>query len=637
MFTDMVGFTRLGQRDEEGALRLRTEQQVLVRPIVAAHGGREVKSLGDGFLIEFASAVESVRCAAAIQEAVAARNADTASETPIQLRVGIHVGDVVEEGSDIVGDAVNVASRIEPLAEPGGVLVSSAVFEQVRGKVPFALERVGARRLKNVESPLELYRVAVRRSGAPARPPSDSGAPLRLAVLPFANLSPATDDDYFADGLTDEMISQVGRIPGLRVIARTSVWQYKGSPKSIREVGNDLGVSLALEGSVRKAGDRVRVTVQLVDTMTEEPSWSSRYDRPFDDIFRIQDEIAVQVASSVSGHLARQGGLAPSTFARSNPDTSNLVAYSHYLHARKLFGEKASEATLREALGFFEAAAQEDPGFARAHVGIAEALLWLGGEGALPYPASAARARQELTRALALQENLAEAHAVLAGLLISDDEIGRAVAEAHRALELNPSLTDPYRTLAQIAAGNGRMDESIRLLESAQRIDPLNIDVLAFLGRCYYYGGRTQRALEHWERTERYLPFRVNIHRIEHYLAIGDLEAAERSFAEAERQRPTSLWVEVFRAWIAVRRGRPEEAHRALERLEERRRAGSPAFYAGFAHYALGDTEAFVAALEDSFRGHQLPLLELMYSPLYADARKDPRVLELIRQQVALP
>jgi len=354
MFTDLVGFTKLGQRDEDAALRLRKEHQALLRPLFAAHGGREVKSLGDGFLVEFPSAVESVRCAVAIQEALATRNSLSTSEEHIVLRVGIHVGDIVHEGDDIVGDAVNVASRIEPLAEPGGIAVSGSVFEQVRNKLKFPLEKVGPRHLKNVEYPVDVYRVVL--SGVAAPPPArrpSSDASLRLAVLPFANLSPNADDEYFADGLTDELISQVSRIPSLRVIARTSVIRYKASPKSIREVGQDLGVGLAVEGSVRKAGNRIRITVQLVDTSSEEPLWSSRYDRPLDDIFSIQDDIASQVASSISGHLASRGVTTVVPVVRGSPDTSDLESYAQFLRGRKLLSEKASEATLRQALGLF--------------------------------------------------------------------------------------------------------------------------------------------------------------------------------------------------------------------------------------------------------------------------------------------
>lgn len=407
MFTDLVGFTKLGQRDEDEALRLRKEHQSLVRPLLAPHGGREVKTLGDGFLIEFPSAVESVRCAVEIQEAVARRNSLPTSKVPIVLRIGIHVGDVVGEGSDIVGDAVNVASRIEPLAEPGGISVSGSVYDQVRNKLRLPIEKVGSRTLKNVEFPVDVYRVVLWADAARPRPAAEQvDSSLRLAVLPFANLSPDANDDYFADGLTDELITRSSKIPNLRVIARTSILRYKGSSKSLRDVGQDLGVRLALEGSVRKAGNRVRITCQLVDTNSEEHLWSSRYERPLDDIFAIQDDIAGQIATQVSLHLSGGQRKPPTVLIHETPDTQDLEAYKSILHGRKLYGEKTSEESIRQALAFFDEAVRRDPKFARARVGVAEAITWLGGEAALPYAESMKRGLAEVTKALELNEAL---------------------------------------------------------------------------------------------------------------------------------------------------------------------------------------------------------------------------------------
>jgi adenylate cyclase len=638
MFTDLVGFTRLAQRDEEGALRLRREHQALVRPFFSAHGGREVKTMGDGFLVEFPSAVESVRCAVEIQEAVAERNARPSSKERIVLRVGIHVGDVVGEGDDIVGDAVNVASRIEPLAEPGGVCVSGSVFDQVRNKLPLPIERVGSRELKNVEFPVEIYRVVLSGGASPPRTArADLDPTLRLAVLPFASMSPDAGDDYFADGLTDELITQTSRIPKLRVVARTSVLRYKGSPKSLREVAQELGVRLALEGSVRKAGNQVRITVKLVDTSTEEQLWSSRYDRPLDDIFAIQDDIAGQVASSISEHLSRRQVPTTPTFVHGAPDTEDMPAYASFLHGRKLLSEKGSEASLRQALAYFEEAVRRDPRFARARVGIAECSLWLSGEGSAPYLDSVRRSREELAKALEQNGDLAEAHSVLAGLLLGNDEIPSAAAEARRAMELNPSLSDPYRWLAQIAAGEGRIDETVRLLEAARLLDPVDVNILAFLGRAYAYAGREADALAHWERTKPLIPFRTNAHLAEYYLSLPDYAKAEASVREMERLRPESAVSLAYRGILAARQGDSDGAQRAIHQLERRAERGElTEFYAGFVHFALGEIDAFVASLERAFELHALPLMELTYSPLFAPARSDPRIVDLLRRQFEL-
>jgi adenylate cyclase len=638
MFTDLVGFTKLAQRDEEAALQLRKEHQSLVRPLFVAHGGREVKSMGDGFLVEFPSAVESVRCAVEIQESVARRNVLPSVGERIVLRIGIHVGDVVGEGDDIVGDAVNVASRIEPLAEPGGICVSGSVFDQVRNKLHLPLEKVGSRVLKNVEFPVDLYRVVLAREGASSPAPAiEVGAYPRLAVLPFTNMSVDAGDDYFADGLTDELISRASQIPSVRVIARTSVGRYKGSTKSIREVGQELGVGVALEGSVRKAGNRVRITVQLVDARSEEHLWSTRYDRPFNDIFAIQDDIAGQIATSLSRHFAASRDETRPSAVITAPDTHDMEAYASFLHGKKILGEKGSEPTIRQALALFEAAIERDPKFARARVGIAECQLYLGGEGAVPYLDSNRIAHAELAQALEQNDSLAEAHSVLAGLLLGEDHLVRAEQEARRAMELNPSLADPYRWLAQLAGGDGKIDETVRLLEAAQRLDPFDVNVLAFLGRAYFYAGREAEALAHWKETKPLVTYRTNAHLAEYHLSRRELDQARASVQEMERLRPNSAWTLAYRGALAAMEGDREGARRALARFEQRAQAGElTALFEGFIYLTLGESDAFVESMERAFQLHELPLMELMYSPLWEPARHDPRILDILRRQAEL-
>ena len=635
MFTDLVGFTRLGQQDEEAALHLRREHQGIVRAPIAAHGGREVKTLGDGFLIEFPSAVESVRCAVEIQEAVSRRNAEIGTTERIQLRIGIHVGDVVEEGSDIVGDAVNVASRVEPLAEPGGICLSETVFAQVRNHLRVPLEAIGLRTLKNVEHPMVIYRVVLSgEARLGLAPETDDGSRLRFAVLPFANRSSEPKDDYLADGLTDELISHVAKLPSVRVIARTSVLRYKGTERSAREIGSELGVRLLLEGSVRKSADRLRISVQLIDARTDETLWSTRFDRPIVDVFAIQDEIAEEVAREVGGELSRSGVTTLVPYVRAPPDTLDLDAYAEFLRGRKLGVERVSESTMREALGHFEAAVALDPKFARAHAGIADCLEWLSNEGVGPFETSVTRARAEVDLALRLNDRLAEAHSVLAGMFLAEDRPADAEREARRAVELNPSLAEPYRWLAQLAGGDGRADEMVALLEAAQRLDPVNINVLAFLGRAYFYAGRGAEAVAHWERTAVLVAFRTNAHRAEFYLSCRDFPKAAAAIRELERLRPASIWTVMYRGFLAALDGRTEDARREIAELDRRTSEGaSTEFLAGFVRYALGERDAFFADLERAFARHNFPLLEMSYSPLFAEVRTDPRMADLIRRQ----
>ena len=636
MFTDLVGFTKLGQDDEEEALRLRTEHQGILRPIFAAHGGREVKSLGDGFLVEFPSAIDSTRCAVEIQQKVAERNSAPGAHGRLQLRIGIHVGDVVGDGDDIVGDAVNVASRIEALADAGGVCVSGSVYDQVRNKLRLPLEKIGARTLKNVTHPVDVYRILLW--GDADRPAVDTPGAVRLAVLPLANMSPDVGDGYFADGLTDELISQASKIPGLRVIPRTSVQRYKDATKSLRDVAQDLGVRLALEGSVRKSGNRVRITVQLVDPTSEESLWSYRYDRALDDIFAIQDDIAGQIAASLTAHV--RGGAAPAAppYVAGGRETENLEAYTQFLHGRKLLSERTSEESMREAVRRLESAVALDPKFARAHARLAEGLLWLATEGAADYFSTTHRAEAELAVALGLDERLAEAHSCLAAIHLAAEQRADAYRESRRAVELNPSLAEPYRWLAQLAASERRIDDCVRLLETAFQIDPLDVNVIAFLGHAYLYARRYGDALAHWERSKPIVAFRTNAHLTEYYLSQGEYEKAQGTLREMERIRPTSAWAQCYRGILAARVGDAAGGRAAVEALR-----GGPEgrevryFLAGFVEFALGDQEAFYASMERARVSGVTPALELMYSPLFDSARTDPRFREYVEQFVHPP
>ncbi|MGP8016282.1 MAG: adenylate/guanylate cyclase domain-containing protein [Thermoplasmata archaeon] len=639
MFTDMVGSTAAAQANEAEALRLRDEQEAIVRPLFSAHQGREIKSTGDGFLVLFDSALRAVECALDIQEHLHQRNSRP-NLPPIRLRIGVHLGDVEERAGDVFGDSVNVASRIEPLSDPEGVCISEPVFGLVRNKISNRLEKLEPQVLKGVLFPMDIYRVHLAWTGE--GPATTVGVPVpleksRIAVLPFVNISPDPADEYFADGMTEELIQKLARVSGLRVVARTTAMTYKNSHATALEIGRALHVGTVVECSVRKAGNRIRITAQLIDARSEEHLWASRYDRELDDIFAIQDDISGQITSAISARLSAGGVPRPLSVAHVQQDTQDITAYTHFLHGLKLFGEKGSEATIREALSQFQKAVDRDPGFARARVGVAEATLWLGAEGALPLQESVERCRTELAKALDQNDALAEAHSVLAGLLVGEDDPAGAEREARRAMELNPSLSDPYRWLAQLAAGDGRIDETVRLLEAAQQINPVDVNIIAFLGRAYVYAGRETDALAHWERTKALIPFRTNSHLAEYYLGLGNYAKVQEILLEMERLRPDSVWTETFRGILAARLGDTKGARRSLERLDARVRSGElPAFFSGFIHFALGEQDAFVACMQEASREHSLPLLELRYSRFYQPARSDPRIQELLDQLAEL-
>jgi adenylate cyclase len=635
MLTDMVGYSRLTQRDEKLALELAREQDQIVRGIVAYFGGRVVKSLGDGVLAEFASALDAVKSALRVQDAVEERNS-TAKGEHIWLRIGLHLGDVEHRDGDVFGDAVNIVARIEPLSDHGGVCVSRQVYDQVHNKLDVRFESIGTPKLKNIDTTIELYKI-VRSSTAPHQSrasPVLSDDRLRIVVLPFANISPDPNDGYFADGMTEELIEKLAHVQNLRVIARTTAMHYKGSQETALEIGRALRVGMALECSVRKAGNRIRITAQLIETRSEEHLWASRYDRELDDVFAIQEGIASQIAAAVSAHVAGLGVTVALPVGRTHHDTADMTAYTEFLQGRKLLRDKVSEATIRQALALFEMAVTRDPGFARARVGAADCYLWLGGEGSLPYADSTAKAREQLASALAKDDQLAEAHSVLSGILLGEDETAGAAREAQRAIELNPSLSDPYRWLAQIEAGENHIGEAVRLLEDAYRIDPLDVNILAFLGRAYFYAGREAEALSHWERTQSLVGFRTYQHQTEYYLGRQDYAKAAETLGEMERVRPGSVWVLTYRGILAVQTGDSATAQRYLQTLGELERQGVlTCFFAGFIHFALDDWDAFFQCMERALELRQLPLLELLYSPLYEAVRDDPRYADLLRRQ----
>ncbi|MGD0250491.1 MAG: adenylate/guanylate cyclase domain-containing protein, partial [Thermoplasmata archaeon] len=390
MFTDTVGYTASAQTDEAGALELFRQQTELVRPLLGAHHGRAIKSTGDGFLVEFDSALKATQCAIDIQRRIYERNAEGVL-APIRVRIGIHVGDVVASRTDIVGDAVNIAARIEPVAEPGGICVSGAVHEQVRNKIPEKFEKLPPRALKGLQLPMDIYQIVLPWNApqAPARVPG----PPRLAVLPFANISPDSKDEYFADGLTEEVISALSKIRDLRVIARTSVSQYKSTSKTVAQIGDELGVGSVLEGSVRKAGNRLRITLQLIDVGTQDHIWSNSYDRNLDDVFAIQTEIAERTAEVLRLEL-----LGPERESIGKEPTANLVAYDLYLKGIHLAQQSGYE-NIAASIPLFEASIRNDPGFAKPQALLANALISLAWD-TLPPDEVLPRIRELIAKAL---------------------------------------------------------------------------------------------------------------------------------------------------------------------------------------------------------------------------------------------
>ncbi|MFH1609577.1 MAG: adenylate/guanylate cyclase domain-containing protein, partial [Candidatus Bipolaricaulota bacterium] len=304
MFTDVAGFSALAQRDEKLALELLEEHRSLIRPLIAHCEGTEIKTMGDGFLIEFPGALQAVRCAIELQRALRSYSATHPPERSLQVRIGIHLGDVEHREGDVFGDGVNIAARIQPLAEPGGICVSGQVFDQVENKLETRFACLGPQTLKHIARPVAVYRIVPPWEDPPpkGRPRQKSPSPSHkrsIAVLPFANMSADPENEYFSDGIMDDILAQLTKIGSLKVISRTSVMRYKGTDKSLREIADELGVATVLEGTARRAGDRVRIVAQLIDAETDEHLWAETYDRDLTDIFAIQTEVATQIAQAL--------------------------------------------------------------------------------------------------------------------------------------------------------------------------------------------------------------------------------------------------------------------------------------------------------------------------------------------------
>jgi TolB-like protein/Tfp pilus assembly protein PilF len=626
MFTDTVGFTSSTQTNEGRSLDLLRQQAEAVRPILALHNGREIKSTGDGFLVEFDSALKAVQCAVNVQRRLYERNSE-GSLTPIQIRIGVHLGDVVENGNDILGDAVNIAARIEPLAEPGGICVSGAIYEQVHTKVPDRFAKLPPQALKGLRTPLDVYRVMLPwKNGGPG-PDSSPPDPSRLAVLPFANISPDPADEYFADGLTEELIANLSLVPGLKVIARTSVIGYKKTDKSVAAIGRELGVGTVVEGSVRRSANRIRVTVQVIDVATQEHLWTSKYDDDLDDIFAVQSDIATKVATSLPGSLEKSRAPVPEL-----EKPKETEAYLSYLQGQSLMW-KPDEASLRQSVEFFQKSIRQDPTFARAYAGLARAYIGLGQEGFLPWIEAIKLGIAAAERAIALDPDVAEAHAARGDLAFMADEPSDVLnREVQKALELNPNLAQGHSILCAMAGTFGVVESAVAQAEEAYHLDPLNPEMIRRLGDAYFHSGRLSDAEAHWKKTIELAPISSYRGLVDYSILKGNLDQAEVFLRELERVAPSSDYAFLCRGYLAAVKGDRAEAMKAIAKLNETQHEGSSRRVSsvGFIYYALGDLNQFFNCMNLAAKEHTIQMARIRLSPLFSAARRDPRFLELL-------
>ena len=506
---DIAGYSHLMGADELGTLEaLKAHRREVVDPAIAGHKGRIVKTTGDGVLAEFASAVDAVTCAMAMQAKMAERNG---SFTPtITFRIGINIGDIIIDGDDIFGDGVNVAARVENECEPGGVCLSGSAYEQVRGKTPFTFDDLGERSLKNIDRPVRLYAArAAAALTASVKTQPDATKPLAppdrpsIAVLPFQNMSGDSDQDYFSDGLVDDILTSLSKIAGLRVIARNSSFVYKGKSVDVREAAKHLGVRYILEGSVRKSGDRIRITTQLIDAIDGTHLWAERFDRVIDDIFAVQDEITLILATEMQVRLT-EGEQARLRYTT----TKNVEAWTYWVQGLSHYRQSISKEKIASAVVCWEKALRLDPSSAalNAMLGFMHMLdarfsWWDDPQTAV------GKARTYIDKALELDPDNADAYLAAGGLFWFERQFDEAVSHARRAVQLAPGSADVANLASFYLTSAGFPEEAVVQSKKAIALSPnYPANYLGNLGYAHRHAGQVAEAISAFKAYDARVP-----------------------------------------------------------------------------------------------------------------------------------
>ena len=467
MAADVVGYSRLMGANEVGTLTsFKAHRAELIDPAIAEHQGRIVKLTGDGMLVEFPSVVNAVDCAAEVQRGMRSRNLDVAEDRRIEFRIGINLGDVIVDDNDLYGDGVNVAARLETVAKPGGVAVSQSVRDNVGNRLDLMFEDIGDQQLKNIEFPVRVYNVifsdAPSRSSAARAPDADADKP-SIAVLPFNNMSGDPEQEYFSDGITEDIITDLSKVSSLFVVGRNTSFGYKGMSPQLQQVATDLGVKCVLEGSVRKAGQRVRVNAQLIDGSSGGHLWADRYDRDLTDIFAIQDEITHSIVEQLKIRL-----LPKEKKAIGQAPTANVEAYTFYLKGRQFFHNWTRNST-QLARRMFAKAVEIDPLYAKAYAGIANCDYRLDGWYNVSPPVDIL---ETAAKALALDPELAEAHAARGSALANTGRRVEAREAFERALQIDPGNFDACLEFARFCVAEGDFERAVELFIRAVEAQP---------------------------------------------------------------------------------------------------------------------------------------------------------------------
>jgi adenylate cyclase len=589
---DVVGYSRLMGEDEVGTLeRLQTCRREFVDPAIEEFRGRIVKLMGDGALVEFASIVDAVQCAATIQRRMSGRDQGAPEAQRLQFRIGVNLGDVIAYGSDIYGDGVNVAARLEGLAEPGGICISGTAFDHVVNKADVGFASLGEQRLKNIADPVRVYRVLLNpgKPGKTARGSYWPGArtmslatilagigalllaliamvfelqkppaPHRpsVAVLPFANLSGDPSQDYFADGITEALITDLAKLSGLDVIARNSVFAYKGQSVALSDVARKLGVRYVVEGSVQRAGEQSRITAQLIDAATGDHLWADRFDRGAAEVFAVQDEMSRDIVKSLGMNPTTSG-----TERMARPPTVNLEAYDYYLRGEQV-SRTGRPSALREALHFYAQAVALDPSFAEAFAADARTAVYIWRNNydyVLQSALARKRAYENAGRALQLNPNLSLPYAMLAILQVVDQRYEEAIESAKRAVVLGPGDVQAHVAIGYVYLFAGKFADAAAAIKAALRLDP-NLSPVdrQVAGLVFFFNGDNDRAIATLERAREDAPgvSTILISLAAAYARAGRIADARAAVAQCIRSPDYNSLAAIRVAWAHFRNGK---------------------------------------------------------------------------------
>ena len=548
---DVVGFSRLTGADEDRTLaRLRALRSDLIDPTITVHHGRVVKRTGDGALVEFRSVVDAVRCAIEVQNGMVERNAGVPADRRIEFRIGIHLGDVVEESDgDLMGDGVNIAARLEGIARPGAICLSEDAYRQVKARLDLQVSDLGATQLKNIAEPIRVYALQVglpaqANPAAPVKAKSEEKQPARsalpdkpsIAVLPFANMSGDAEQEYFADGISEDIITALSKLAQLFVIARNSSFTFKGKNVHIGEVGKSLGVRYVLEGSVRKSGNKVRITSQLIDATTGGHLWAERFDRDLTDIFAVQDDVTSQIVAALALNLTKSDRQRLAT-----EHTDNLEAYDCFLRGRELWRRQGKETNLK-ARELLQRATELDPNFGPAYAFLAAALAndYVSGWSASPTQ-SLEQSHEAARRAVALDDGYPDSHVALALANLWMRRHDEAIREAESAIALNPNFAEGHAFLGLCLHYVGRSEEALGCFDRAMALDPYFPDMwLHGQAQAAYQLGRYPEAVDLLKRRILRNP-ETDASRVllaASYGQMGLIEEAREAWREALRVNP---------------------------------------------------------------------------------------------------